>query len=55
MNKEIKMTLLDLYIGYGLAAFVAYAIGGAAYQIGKTRGKIDICERIDELLEKHSL
>lgn len=55
MNKEIKLTLLDLYLGYAGVAIVMYTIGGVAYHIGKTKGKIEICERVNELIEKHSL
>lgn len=55
MNKEIKLTLLDLYVGYASAVIISYAIGSIAYHIGKTSGKIEICDRIDGLLEKHSL
>ena len=55
MNKEVKVTLSDLYIGYACTAFIMYAIGSAAYYVGKTKGKIEICNKIDDLLEKHSL
>lgn len=55
MNKEIKVTLLDLYIGYACTAIVMYAIGGVAYHIGKTKGKVETCDRVNALLEKHSL
>lgn len=55
MNKEIKVTLLDLYIGYACTAIVMYAIGGVSYHLGKTKGKIEICDRVNELLEKHDL
>lgn len=55
MNKEVKVTLLDLYIGYACAAIVSYAIGGVAYHIGKTKGKMEICDKVNELFERHSL
>lgn len=55
MNKEVKVTLSDLYIGYACVSIVMYAIGSVAYHVGKTKGKIEICDKINDLLERHSL
>lgn len=52
MNKEIKISLLDLYIGYGCAAFVMYAIGGLAYYTGKAKGKLEVAEKIRDVVQE---
>lgn len=49
MNKEIKISIVDLCIGYGCAAFLMYAIGGIAYMTGKIKGKVEIAEKIKEI------
>ena len=51
MNKEIRLSLSDLYIGYACAAFLMYAIGGIAYTVGKTKAKIEISETIRKCVE----
>jgi hypothetical protein len=52
MNKEIKMSLSDLYIGYVCAAFLMYAIGGVAYNVGKLRANNEIARKIKEVIEE---
>ena len=51
MNKEIKLTIFDLCIGYGCVALCTYVIGGLSYAIGKTRGKIEVAEKVQEMIE----
>ena len=46
MNKEIKISLTDLYIGYLCTAAVLYAIGTVAYSVGKTKAKVEVVESI---------
>lgn len=50
MNKEIKISLIDLYIGYACAATLMYAIGGVAYSVGKTKGKLEVANRVREVI-----
>jgi hypothetical protein len=50
MNKEIRLSLIDLYIGYACAAFLMYAVGGVSYAFGKTKAKLEITEKFKELM-----
>lgn len=52
MNKEIRLSLTDLYIGYACAAFLMYAVGGVSYAFGKTKAKIEISERLNAMIEE---
>lgn len=55
MNKEIKISITDLCIGYGCAAFLMYAIGGIAYSFGKAKAKIEVSENIREFMKNDVL
>jgi hypothetical protein len=50
-NKEIKISVVDLCIGYGCAAVLMYTIAGAAYFIGKSKAKIEIAEKLQEIVQ----
>lgn len=51
MNKEIRISLIDLYIGYACSALLMYAIGGVAYSVGRTKGKLEVTNKIQEAIE----
>lgn len=52
MNKTIRLTLTDLYIGYICAAALMYAIGGIAYSAGKIKANNEIAQKIKEVIEE---
>lgn len=52
MNKEIKISLIDLYIGYACSAVLMYVIGGVAYSVGKTKGKLEVANRVREVVNE---
>lgn len=51
MDKEIRISLIDLYIGYACSALLMYAIGGVSYSIGRTKGKLEVTNKIQEVIE----
>lgn len=51
MDKEIRISLIDLYIGYACSALLMYAIGGVAYSVGRTKGKLEVTNKIKEVIE----
>ena len=55
MNRELKISIADLCIGYGCTAVLMYAIGGIAYCVGKSRAKIEISNNLRDFLESHTL
>lgn len=54
MKKEIRMSLIDLYIGYACGAFLLYAVGGVAYALGKTKANVEIANRVRDCLKENA-
>lgn len=54
MNKELKISLVDLCIGYACAAFVMYTIGATAYHAGKHNGKLEITDKLKALVHEYA-
>lgn len=52
MITKIKAALFDCCVGTMCATLVVYAACGAAYQIGKIKGKAKLADEIDELIQK---
>lgn len=54
MNKEIKLSIVDICLGYGCTALVMYAIGSIAYIVGKNRGKLEISDKIRDFMKEQA-
>lgn len=49
MNREIKINVIDLCLGYGCLVLVTYAIGSVAYSAGKARIKAEFADTFNIL------
>lgn len=55
MNREVKINVIDLCLGYGCAVLITYAIGGIAYAAGKAKFKVEFADTFNILMkgDKH--
>lgn len=55
VNKEIRLSVVDLCLGYGCMLVFTYAVGALAYFAGNTKAKTDVANAIAAISkgEKH--
>lgn len=49
MNREVRINIIDLCLGYGCIVLVTYAIGSIAYSAGKTKVKVEFADTFNVL------